>query len=112
VIKIGKMKLSIKGIMFNQGHFAKDVNQRFKNKQILMNGEPTENVELDINCNEFGIPEVDDAGNFIFKQIQGNNIMRLRMEMLGLPFVMENDFPNHRMIKLSKKNIIIVELKE
>ena len=94
----------------HQGMFSSDIGQRFKNKQILMNGDPTQNIELDVECDKMGFAVVQAAGDFVFHQIKDNEIMKLKMEILGLPFVMDTEFPNHKLLKLSKREMIVVKL--
>lgn len=111
-------------ILKQKGLFANDIRIRFKNNQIKLNGEPTQDVDLDVELIEKIVddivikePTIIDAGDFIFSLLKKNPMFVLQLKMFDFETLSEsnvncelkNILNNFFIIRFSKKDIIVVK---
>lgn len=111
--------MKISEILKLRGIFANEIRQRFNNGQIKLNGESTENVELNVKFDDDGEIIVHEIGEFIFNLIKDNNLFGLQLRFFDFETIinsnldneLKNVFSKFFIIRFSKKDIILVEKK-
>jgi len=103
--------MKISEVLKSMGLFSNDIRQRFKNGQIKINGEITNDIELDIKG------EILNAGEFLFKLILENKIFGKQLRIFDFEILPDSNLDNELknilskffIIRFSKKDIILVE---
>ncbi len=96
-------------LLQEEGFFSKDIKQKLKNNEILLNGEPLTSEQLKTN-----IISSIDAGDFIFNNL--DNVRRI--SFLSLEEMFEADIPfvkqiltGKSLLKIAKRRWLVIELK-
>jgi hypothetical protein len=111
--------MKISEILKLHGLFANDIRQRFNNKQIKLNGEPSVNVDLDVELkiNDNGdIDGIITAGDFIFNLISDNPLIIPQLKIFDFETLSESNInnkltkvlKNYFILRFSKRDVIIL----
>jgi hypothetical protein len=117
-------------ILKQQGLFANDIRMRINNGQININGNVVkDNIELDIELDEFSNAIIIEAGNFICKLIQlkqstsskltNGQIFAIQLKIFGFENLFDSNINNELtehlnkfiFVKTSKKEFFLLEKK-
>lgn len=109
--------MKISEILKQRGVFANEIRSRFKNGQIKLNGETTENIDLDVKLDGAGNLTIHNLGEFLFSVISQNKIFALQLQIFDFESLPESNLDNELknifskffIIRFSKKDIILVE---
>jgi len=109
--------MKISEILKQRGVFANEIRSRFKNGQIKLNGEKTNNLDLDVKFDDADNLIVHDVGEFIFKIISQNDVFASQLKIFDFETITESNLDNELknifskffIIRFSKKDIILVE---
>ena len=111
--------MKIIDILKQKGLFANDIRARFKNNQIKLNGEITQDVNLNIELDEKNNAIIIDVGDFIFSLLKKNKMFGIQLKMFDFETMSESNvncelkeiLNNFFIIRFSKKDIIVVKKK-
>jgi len=109
--------MKISEILKYQGLFSKEIRQRFKNGQIKLNGNITNDIELDVKFDDDDELIIFDAGDIIFKLILKDKkvyhqLLVFDYETISLSNLnceLKKFFDKYHIIRFSKKDIILIE---
>lgn len=105
-------------ILKQQGLFANDIRMRINNGQININGNVVkDNIEMDIELDEFSNAKIIEAGDFICKLISTQQIFTIQLKIFGLENLFESNINNELtkhlnrfiLVKTSKKEFFLLE---
>lgn len=116
-------------ILKQQGLFANDIRMRINNGQININGNVVkDNIEMDIELDEFSNAKIIEAGDFICKLISTQlkpstskltygQIFAIQLKIFGLENLFESNINNELtkhlnrfiLVKTSKKEFFLLE---
>ncbi len=109
--------MKISEILKQRGLFANEIRSRFKNGQIKLNGEKTDNLDLNVKFDDVGNLFIHDIGVFIFDLISQNKIFALQLKFFDFETLPISNIDNELkivfnkffIIRFSKKEVILVE---
>jgi len=109
--------MKISEILKLRGVFANEIRSRFKGGQIKLNGEKTDNLDLNVKFDNDGELITHDIGIFIFNLISKNKMFGTQLQIFdfetlpdsNLDNELKNIFSKFFIIRFSKKDIILVE---
>jgi len=119
-------------ILKQQGLFANDIRMRINNGQININGNVVkDNIEMNIELDEFSNAKIIEAGDFICKLISTQlkpstskltygQIFAIQLKIFGLENLFESNINNELtehlnrfiLVKTSKKEFFLLEKKD
>ena len=109
--------MKISEILRSRGLFANDIRQRFKNKQIKLNGEPTLDIELNVELNDEDEVVIETAGNFLFKLIKNKPEFILPLQIFDFETLSDSNINNELtstlrhffILRFSKKDTLVMK---
>ncbi len=114
--------MKISEILKQNGIFSNDIRQRFKNKQIKLNGEIVSNIDLDIelipskNDDSVDVAKTVVAGDFISNIIKNDTTIFSKLQIFDFETLSDSNinselksmFDNFLILRFSKVDVLFL----